>query len=44
MTYLNENGTGIKILDEDIRLALIPFVKMKMERLRAYNKDCRALL
>ncbi|KID96856.1 phosphotransferase enzyme family protein, partial [Metarhizium majus ARSEF 297] len=41
---LNENGAGAETLDEDIRAALAPFVKMKMEQLRAYDKDCKTLL
>ncbi|EFY92604.1 phosphotransferase enzyme family protein [Metarhizium acridum CQMa 102] len=41
---LHEISTGVDTLDEHVRAALAPFVKMKMEQLRAYDEDCNRLL
>lgn len=41
---LNEDGRGLESLDEDLQAGLDPFVKMKMEQLKAYDIDCKELL
>ncbi|KAF2471052.1 phosphotransferase enzyme family protein-like protein [Lindgomyces ingoldianus] len=41
---LNEDGAGLESLDKDARAGLSPFVKMKMEQVRAYDRDCKQLL
>jgi hypothetical protein len=42
--YLNEENAGIGSLDEREREGLEPFVKMKMEQLRAYDDECSRTL
>jgi hypothetical protein len=41
---LNDGHAGIESLDEEVRVGLEPFVKMKMEQLREYDKDCGEFL
>lgn len=41
---LKDDGAGLESLDEDIRAGLGPFIEMKMEQLKAYDKDCKQLL
>lgn len=41
---LNEAGAGVESLDEEVRAGLEPFVQMKMEQLRAYDRDCKLSL
>jgi hypothetical protein len=38
---LSDGNAGIESLDEEVRAGLEPFVKMKMEQLKAYDEDCR---
>jgi hypothetical protein len=44
MSRLNEGGAGIELLDEEVCGGLEPFVREKMEQVRAYDNDCRLLL
>lgn len=43
-TCLNEAGAGVESLDEEVRAGFEPFVQMKMEQLRAYDRDCKLSL
>jgi hypothetical protein len=40
---LNDDGAGLESLDDNVRAGLDPFLKMKMEQLKAYDKDCKKL-
>ncbi len=41
---LGEGGVGVELLDDTASAGLEPFVKMKMEQLIEYDKDCEKLL
>lgn len=42
-THLNEGSAGVESLDDEARAGLEPLIQIKIEQLRAYDKECAVL-